>query len=422
MIGPSAQQPQWPGVAPMTVIAVLDDHRYRCYWKGAYYEVFAPSAASFSVGDLVMARVVRKAGQLFVPKVSGIPAVYAMDANRKIVYTTAISSAVWQAATASPTNWGYLRLDLTDPNIGYITATANIRREFYIYRNTAIKTGAWTTILDATTFATVAGITLPAVSSRVFATSVVHSVIGQAGLIAVFVLARDSTLAHGGYALHSHDNGTTWTSCPIFASGGSENDVGLEKIVIAKDDPNRIYVLARVSLDWKIYRSDDLGHSFAQVDDGTPVGSKIATPQSGATKVYVEGPSIYISNDRAVTWPFLSAAPPFTGGVFIIRRVSATGEKMIGLALTDATEYGLSTDDGDNYTVSHLVSHTALAVCVLANNAYALTTAGSGGANSAVYTFNDTLALTDVTGNLPSLLGTAAFTIRSIEAVGVPFP
>ena len=54
----------------MKVMEVLGGGRYRCFYAGAHYEVFAPSAASLSVGDLVMARVVRKAGQLFVPKVA----------------------------------------------------------------------------------------------------------------------------------------------------------------------------------------------------------------------------------------------------------------------------------------------------------------------------------------------------------------
>jgi len=54
----------------MKVMEVLGGGRYRCFYAGAHYEVFAPSVASLSVGDLVMARVVRKAGQLFVPKVA----------------------------------------------------------------------------------------------------------------------------------------------------------------------------------------------------------------------------------------------------------------------------------------------------------------------------------------------------------------
>lgn len=51
---------------------VLGNGRYRAFYGGSHYELFSPSASNFSAGDLVMARVVSGAAELFAPYISGV--------------------------------------------------------------------------------------------------------------------------------------------------------------------------------------------------------------------------------------------------------------------------------------------------------------------------------------------------------------
>ena len=110
----------------------------------------------------------------------------------------------------------------------------------------------------------------------------------------------------GGDLHYTTDGGATWNAPAGPVAGLSE----VRRIVVDAASPNRLYLVARKNIAWKIYRSDDGGASYSLVRGlGGHPGDVWIDRQAGGAVYALEGHSVLRSTDAGVSWTSVGTLP-----------------------------------------------------------------------------------------------------------------
>jgi photosystem II stability/assembly factor-like uncharacterized protein len=138
----------------------------------------------------------------------------------------------------------------------------------------------------------------------------IYAVLWAARVAPWEIRSGESFAAAGSGLFKSADGGTTWRRLTNGLPSSGDGGLGRIGIAVARSQPNRLYATVEAKQNAGVYRSDDAGESWQQVNSDHRIGGR--GPGAMGIAVSPDNPDlIYIAN--TTTWKSADAGKTFVG-------------------------------------------------------------------------------------------------------------
>jgi photosystem II stability/assembly factor-like uncharacterized protein len=138
----------------------------------------------------------------------------------------------------------------------------------------------------------------------------IYAVLWAARVAPWEIRSGESFVAAGSGLFKSTDGGSTWRQLSKGLPSSTDGGLGRIGIAVASGDPNRMYATVEAKTNAGVYRSDDAGESWRQVNSDRRIGGR--GPGAMGIAVSPDDPDlIYVAN--TTTWKSKDAGKTFVG-------------------------------------------------------------------------------------------------------------
>jgi photosystem II stability/assembly factor-like uncharacterized protein len=143
----------------------------------------------------------------------------------------------------------------------------------------------------------------------------IYAVLWAARVAPWEIRSGESFIAAGSGVYKSTDGGSTWRQLTKGLPSSDDGGLGRIGIAVAPGQPNRMYATVEAKKDAGIYRSDDAGESWHQVNSDHRIGGRgpgamgIAVSPDNPDVIYVANTTTWKSSDAGKTFVGFKGAP-----------------------------------------------------------------------------------------------------------------
>jgi photosystem II stability/assembly factor-like uncharacterized protein len=180
----------------------------------------------------------------------------------------------------------------------------------------------------------------------------VYAVLWAARVAPWEIRSGESFVAPGSGLYKSADGGGTWRQLTKGLPASDDGGLGRIGIAVAPSQPNRLYATVEAKIGAGVYRSDDAGESWQQVNSDHRIGGRgpgamgIAVSPDNADLVYVANTTTWKSSDAGKTFVGFKGAP----GGDDYQRIWISTENPDIIALTEDQGAAISVNRGATWS------------------------------------------------------------------------
>lgn len=143
----------------------------------------------------------------------------------------------------------------------------------------------------------------------------IYAVLWAARVAPWEIRSGESFIAAGSGLYKSTDGGSTWRQLTKGLPASDDGGLGRMGVAVAPSQPNRLYATVEAKKGAGIYRSDDAGESWQQVNSDHRIGGRgpgamgIAVSPDNADLIYVANTTTWKSSDAGKTFVGFKGAP-----------------------------------------------------------------------------------------------------------------